>query len=618
MLRSIQWKLVILYLLVILAAMQLIGFYFIERVNEHFIKSFTDKVQGQVLVLADVLPNYLGDSSDKKDRPHDLNPLAESFANAAGAEINIIDANSVLIATSGNTAYLNKKSIQTQVTRSLFSGRSETTIKVDPKNGQHYLYLTIPVKDNNQILGVIYCVAPLSSVYQTIHDITVIFYTGTGIAVVLTAVLIIFLSRTITDPIVEITKKAGAMARGDFEQAVQVRSDDEIGQLGVMFNVLRQRLRTALAEYEQEKGKLEAVLQHMSDGVIAVGADDQILLANAAAAELLGVENIDDLLERPIESVIMLENEQPILSDEEAEWEEESGEASPPGKKEGVSLHEGVHDFIVEGSNGRILGVYTSPFLDPREEERGVVLVLRDITDEEREEQARRDFVANVSHEIRTPLTTVKSYIEALEDGAIESPQHAKRFLSVIHHETDRMVRLVSDLLQLSRLESGRDPWHIRTHNLRELVQNACFRFTMQLQRREVALSFEVPQGLAVEVDADKLDQVFDNLISNAIKYTADGGRIRVAAHRPSGKFVLVQIIDTGYGIPKTDLPQIFDRFYRVDKARSRQMGGTGLGLSIAKQIIEKHGGQIRIDSEEGQGTVVSFTLPVATGGADR
>lgn len=615
MLRSIQWKLVLLYLLVILAAMQLIGFYFIERVNEHFIKSFTDKVQGQVLVLADVLPRYLDEETgDKKERPTDLNPLAESFANAAGAEINIIDRNSVLIATSGNSAYLNKKSIQSQVTRALISGRSETTIKVDPNNGQHYLYLTIPVKDNNQTLGVVYCVAPLSSVYQTIHDITVIFYTGTGIAVLLTAVLIVFLSRTITDPIVEITKKAGAMARGDFEQEVSVRSDDEIGQLGEMFNTLRQRLRVALAEYEQEKGKLEAVLQHMSDGVIAIGANNQILLANAAAAKLLGVGQAEELLDRPIESVIVLEQD----NGGEEDWDDQPASTQTPAKKEPLSLQTGVHEFTLEGSNGRILSVYTSPYSDPREEERGAVLVLRDVTDEEREEQARRDFVANVSHEIRTPLTTVKSYIEALEDGAIESPQHAKRFLSVIHTETDRMVRLVSDLLQLSRLESGRDPWHIKTHNLRDLVQNACFRFTMQLQRRAVSLSFDVPQGLAVEVDADKLDQVFDNLISNAIKYTPDGGRIRVSAHRPSGKFVLVQIIDTGYGIPKHDLPQIFDRFYRVDKARSRAMGGTGLGLSIAQQIIEKHGGQIRIDSEEGQGTVVSFTVPVAKGGADR
>ncbi|PWK16534.1 ATP-binding protein [Tumebacillus permanentifrigoris] len=589
--RSIQWKLVLMYLLVILVAIQVIGFYFIQRVNEHFLNSFQEKVSGQALVLTDVLPRYLSDNGGQHDSTLDLDYLADSFANVAGAEINVINSNSILLATSGNKSFIGQKSLQTEVTRALLGTRVET-IKVDPKNGQRYLYLSLPVKKGKQTLGVVYCIAPLSSVYQTIRDITVIFYTGTGIAVLLTAFLIILLSRTITHPIVEITKKAGAMARGDFEQEVSIRSDDEIGQLGEMFNTLSRRLREALKENAQEKDKLEAILEHMSDGVVAIGADYRILLANAAAAKLLGADEPDQLLNMSMNSVI-------VLQDDETD---------------SANLMSGEHEFTLGGTSGRILHAYTAPFRGAGEE-RGAVIVLRDVTEQEREDRARRDFVANVSHEIRTPLTTIKSYIEALEDGAIESPNHARKFLSVIHTETDRMVRMVSDLLQLSRLDSGRESWKFTQHNLRELVQNACFRFAMQLQRREVSLAFEVPTTLTVNVDADKLDQVFDNLISNAIKYTQDGGRIRVIAYRPSGKFILVQVVDTGMGIPKEDLPQIFNRFYRVDKARSRVMGGTGLGLSIARQIVEAHGGQIQIDSEEGQGTAVSFTLPVATGG---
>ncbi|MCX7571822.1 ATP-binding protein [Tumebacillus sp. DT12] len=592
MLKSIQWKLVMLYLLVILVAMQVIGFYFIQKVNAHFLNSFQEKITGQVQVLTDVLPPYLAQTGEKKDQQGDLTYLAESFANVAGAEINIVNANSVLVATSGNMAFLHQKSVQSEVTRALL-GATVETIKEDPKSGQRYLYLALPVKQGNQTLGVVYCSATLSSVYQTIRDITVIFYTGTALALLLTAVLIIFLSRTITNPIVEITKKAAAMARGDFDQEVEVRGDDEIGQLAVMFNTLRHRLRHALTENEQEKEKIEAILQTMSDGVIAVDAAHRILLVNPAAAKLLGTDETEGLLDRPIETMMILQDDD-----------------------ESLSLVASTHEFTLESSSGRILHAYSTPFRGDTEEERGAVIVLRDITDQEREDRARRDFVANVSHEIRTPLTTVKSYIEALEDGAIESPDHAKRFLSVISGETDRMVRLVTDLLQLSRLDAQRESWAIAPHSLRDLVQKASFRFTMQLQRQKVALSFEVPNNLVVNVDPDKLDQVFDNLISNAIKYTPEDGRISITAARVSGKHVLVQITDTGVGIPKSDLPQIFDRFYRVDKARSRQAGGTGLGLSIARGIIEKHGGQIRIDSEEGQGTAVSFTLPVATGGA--
>ncbi|MFD2170568.1 ATP-binding protein [Tumebacillus lipolyticus] len=592
MLKSIQWKLVLMYLLVILVAMQVIGFYFIQRVNTHFINSFQEKVSGQLLVLADVLPAYLSENEQKKNLQNDIGFLADSFANAAGAEINIINNQQILIATSGNKNYLEQKSLRPEVTRALLGNEAET-IKVDPTDGQRYLYISIPVKVGTQVLGAVYCVASLSSVYQTIHDITVIFYTGTVIAVLLTAGLIILLSRTITNPIVEITKKAGAMARGDFDQAVTVRSDDEIGQLAEMFNTLRVRLREAQTENKQEQDKLEAILQHMSDGVVAIDREGTIILANPAGAKMLSGESVEELLQRPLDSAINFGEE---------------------GNTD--LLLTTVSEFTLEGPSGRIVQAYSVPFRGQSSEERGAVVVLRDVTEEENEDRARRDFVANVSHEIRTPLTTIKSYIEALEDGAIESPDHAKRFLSVIHGETERMTRMVSDLLQLSRLDSNREQLRIGPHVLRELVQNACYRFSMHLQGQDVSLSFEVPANLIVSVDADKLDQVFDNLISNAIKYTPDGGRVRVRAHRPSGKYVLVQVIDTGMGIPKQELPLIFDRFYRVDKARSRAMGGTGLGLSIAKQIIELHGGQIQIDSEEGQGTTVSFTLPVATGGA--
>lgn len=590
MLKSIQWKLVLMYLLVILVAIQVIGFYFIQRVNEHFLTSFQEKVSAQVLVLSDVLPRYLSAETGDK-RSDDIDYLADSFANVAGAEINIINSNSVLIATSGSKTYILQKSLQPEVTRALLGTRAET-IKVDPKNGQRFLYLSVPVKKDTQVLGVVYCIAPLASVYQTIHDITVIFYTGTGIAVLLTALLIILLSRTITNPIVEITKRAGAMARGDFSQDVTVRGDDEIGQLAEMFNTLRHRLSEALGENEREKDKLQAILQHMSDGVLAVGPHGRIVLANAAAAHLLGAR-ADDLVDRAVEELFILQE---------------------GADTDTMTLLASEHEFTLKDESGRILSAYTSPFRGENVQQKGAVVILRDITDQEREDQARRDFVANVSHEVRTPLTTIKSYIEALEDGAIESPDHAKRFLSVIHSETDRMVRMVSDLLQLSRLDSGGPGLNMAAHNLRELVQSVCFRFTMQLRSRNISLAFEVPSNLAVHVDADKFYQVLDNLISNGIKYTPDGGRIRVTAYRPNGKHVVVQVADTGIGIPKSDLPRIFTRFYRVDKARSRAMGGTGLGLSIAKQIVELHGGQIQIESEEGQGTVVSFTLPVATG----
>ncbi|GIM45852.1 PAS domain-containing sensor histidine kinase [Collibacillus ludicampi] len=581
MFRSIRWKLVMIYLLLILFAMQLIGVYFIRSLNMYFLGNFSKTINSQAGLLAELVPHYLEkEVTDEADG--DLENLARSFAELTGADIYILNKNGIIVATSEDRSYVGQKRVRTEVTWAL-SGTKEEVIRVDEKTGMRYTFLAVPVRDAGQVIGAVYLVAPMKTIYQTMSEINWIFYTGILIALVLTAILGIMLARTITHPIMEITKKAKAMAKGDFGQEVAVKGDDEIGELGLTFNYLTHRLRDALAENEQEKDKMEAILAHMSDGVIAVSAQGLILLANPVAQELLMVEE-KDLINHPLHEVLEVD-----------EWE------GPEMK--------------FRGPDGRILYAYASTLKGAEGEKPGQVIVLRDITEEEKEEKARRDFVANVSHEIRTPLTTLKSYIEALEDGAMYDPQLSAHFLRVIHNETDRMVRLVNDLLQLSRFDSGTEGWNFSPQSLAGLLDRAVERFSVQCRNQGIGMFVEVePRLPQVVVDRDKLDQVLDNLISNALKYTPEKGMIRLAASR-DGDMVVVKVIDTGIGIPKKDLPRIFERFYRVDKARSRKLGGTGLGLSIAQQIIEKHGGKIQIESELGRGTTVLFTLPVAKEG---
>jgi two-component system sensor histidine kinase VicK len=249
----------------------------------------------------------------------------------------------------------------------------------------------------------------------------------------------------------------------------------------------------------------------------------------------------------------------------------------------------------------------------------GTIAVLQDVTEQEKLEISRREFVANVSHELRTPLTTIKSYLEALDDGAMEDPQLAGRFIGVTRNETERMIRLVNDLLHLSRLDSRQAVLVKERVNVTDLLENVSDRFSFQLlQRRihiELTVGIDVPD---IHVDRDQMDQVLDNLVSNAVKYTPEGGKIRIGARVLPNKQLEVSIRDNGIGIPKKDLTRIFERFYRVDKARSRNMGGTGLGLSIAREIIRAHGGTIRLDSEFNEGTTVTFTLPTKpTGGSE-
>lgn len=588
MFRSIRGKLVLIYLLLILFAMQLIGVYFIQSVNTYFLGNFSTTFNTQARFLSTQLERYM-DKEITPDAIKDIDNLVTSFASEA--EIYVLNKSGVIISTSASHSYVGQKRLRTEVTRALL-GTKDEVIREDPQTAQRYTFLAIPVKNGSEVVGAVYMVAPMAKIYKTIKEINMLFYTGLVIALALTAVLGVALAQTITRPIVEITKKAKEMAGGDFNQVVQVRSSDEIGQLGEAFNYLVQRLRAALSENEQERQKLEAILSHMSDGVIAADAKQRILLMNPAAKALLDYEQ--DPIGQPVNQLLSLGDE---------------GDAAS-------NLMAGDEIFF-KGPKGRTLLAYASSIVsEGYEHSNGLVIVLRDITEEERAEQARRDFVANVSHEVRTPLTTIKSYLEALQDGAVEDKTLRTRFLQVIQNETERMVRLVTDLLQLSKLDERKEPWKFTDSSLIPILDEVLDRFAFQCKEQQVSMYVDVPESLPkVYVDQDKLDQVLDNLISNALKHTPGKGSIRLAA-AVKGEFVEVRVADSGSGIPPKDLPRIFERFYRIDKARSRKLGGTGLGLSIAKQIIENHGGIIQVESELERGTTVRFTLPIAREGA--
>lgn len=241
----------------------------------------------------------------------------------------------------------------------------------------------------------------------------------------------------------------------------------------------------------------------------------------------------------------------------------------------------------------------------------GTIAVLQDVTEQEKLEASRREFVANVSHELRTPLTTIKSYTEALDDGALDDPPLASRFVGVIQNETYRMIRLVTDLLHLSRLDSKEALMRKQPTDVLEMLEDVADRFSFQMQQKDIGSEVKVGAGLPKALcDRDQIDQVLDNLVSNALKYTQPGGSITMGAVQAPGGMLAIAVQDTGIGIPKKDLDRIFERFYRVDKARSRSMGDAGLGLSIAREIVMAHGGTISIQSELGQGTKVTFTLP--------
>ena len=404
---------------------------------------------------------------------------------------------------------------------------------------------------------------------------------------IISVLLSFLLSKTLTTPIERLTEGAERVADGDFSHKIEVASRDEIGVLTGTFNDMAQQLKRTLEEVENERTKLGTLFLHMTDGVVAFSRDGTVIQSNPAAERMLGRaipigggESYDTLFSdvAPLQGVLAVE--QPGYLDGEREVD------------------------------GRSLELLLTPF--DQERLGGVLVVIHDVTEQRKTEEMRREFVANVSHELRTPLTNIRSYAETLADNAGDiPPETEKNFLGVILNESDRMTHIVQDLLTLSRFDSGRSELNLAPFDFGEAVRDVYQANRLEAQRHGHTMELELPEGLPEIVgDRERILQVMMNVVSNSIKYTPDGGRIRLSAG-VQGKRVWMEVTDNGIGIPKEDRGRIFERFYRVDKARSRESGGTGLGLSIAKEIIDRHQGTIELVDRPGPGLTVRITLLV-------
>ncbi|MCA0756335.1 cell wall metabolism sensor histidine kinase WalK [Paenibacillus sp. N4] len=599
--RTIQVKLVIIYLLLILVAMQLIGVYFISTVKNSLIDSFTVNLKGQADLLSQmaaqslIKPDQEGDPAESTTE--DLSLVVRNLFSISGAEVQVLDSTGRVIATSlqGHQSYIgNKKNKSLAVSRALQNIPDNEEEIIDEDNVRKKV-IAQPVTDkSNKVIGAVYVVASMSELYNTVNRVNQIFFSGTLIALGLTGVLGILLAHTITSPIQGLTRQAEAVAEGKFDLQVPVLGEDEIGRLSMAFNDMTKRLKEALSVNEEENEKLASILSNMSDGVVAADENGKIIVWNRRALELLDVRTCEGC----------------ELS-ELFELSEQQLEELRKGRGQTLHIRRGEEEH---GDSGT--GYMRATFTPIHRRDKGItgtIAVLQDVTEQEKLEQSRRQFVANVSHELRTPLTTIKSYAEALDDGALEERDLSERFVGVIRNETERMIRLVTDLLHLSRLDSNQAPLRRRQTNVHEMLDEVADRFSFQLRQKSIKATVRVDRGLeSAWLDRDQIDQVLDNLFSNAIKYTLDGGTIELTAKKPvDSELMAISVKDTGIGIPKKDLNRIFDRFYRVDKARSRNMGGTGLGLSIAREIVKAHGGTISLSSELNEGTTVTFTLPL-------
>lgn len=593
--QSVQFKLVIMYLLLIIVAMQVIGAYFVRELEGQLEKNFQDSITNSITLLDyNAREEIIKNSDNSVKLQNDIRELLVDFSRASSnlIEVRIVDDKGKILGTSNlnNQGIVGQKSNDPLVKRTLSLGTtSEDKIYKDESNKNNRVWVNVSsIKNKGKVIGAIYLVADIESVYKQVDDITNIFITGTLIAMIITAVLGILLSRTITKPIVEMKRQAYAMARGNYSRKVKVYGVDEIGELADSFNTLTKRVQEAQAMTEGERRKLSSVLAYMTDGVIATDRRGKVILINTPAEKMLRVKH-ESANGRSIIDVLDIGD-----------------------------TYQFEDLMEVDGSLTMDRSTFDKPYVlranfsvIQRETgfNNGVIAVLHDITDQEKVDQERRDFVSNVSHELRTPLTSMHSYLEALSDGAWEDKEIAPRFLEVTQNETERMIRLVNDLLKLSRMDGGREQLEKSFVNFTDFFNHIIDRFEM-MKKETIMFKRHIPrEPVIIEIDEDKVMQVLDNIISNANKYSPDGGRISFYLKKFEDE-IEVSIADEGLGVPDEDLANVFDRFFRVDKARSREMGGTGLGLAIAREVIEAHGGRIWAERNKTKGTIIKFTLP--------
>lgn len=598
--QSIRFKIALVFALMLMLTLECVGAVFVRQLEQQNLNTFKQSIE---------LPSYVDNSlseqlarSDTHKANRQIRQILSEVNNNNISEIRVIDNKGVIRGTSNsdNRGVIGQKTTDQVIKATLLNNRSHSENVYDNGNHNRYYVNVIPLVDNsnNNVIGAVYLRASLESVYSNINSITLIYLSAALITIAIGLILAILISQEITRPIEEMRKQALRIARGDFSGQVRVMGNDELGQLAGAVNNLSVRVEEAQASTDSERRRLDSVLSHMSDGVLATDRRGNVTIVNNMALQLLGVDHEDDLIGKSIIDVLDIRHDytvrQLVNSDQ----------------------REMIIDMSNDGNN-LILNAYFSPIQRESGFVSGLVCVLHDVTSQQKEERERKQFVSNVSHELRTPLTSVHSYVEALSDGAWKDKEVAPKFLNVIQGETDRMIRMINDLLSLSRMDAGTTKLNLEYVNIKELLNYILNRFDMIIKNEEEDSSKKkykierhfTKKDLWVEIDTDKFTQVIDNIMNNAIKYSPDGGIITVRLLE-THNHVIMSISDQGLGIPRKDLGRIFDRFFRVDKARSRKQGGTGLGLAISKEVINMLGGQIWVDSVEGHGSTFYISLP--------
>ncbi len=585
MLKSLKMKFTVGFIALALLSMLVSGVYLIKVLDNYFIEN----LQAKLLVEAKLVREMVIDEFGSLNMVSDIEKITGDLANVTSTRVTVIDANGVVLGDSEQLPTLMENHLgRPEIHQAISEGvgiaeRESTTLNTQ------MMYLALPVEKDGEIKGFVRLALPMPEITTALSKLWSMLFIALLMATVIAGILGFKLSQRLTKPIQKMTAAAQNIAGGDFSLRTYTTSQDEIGKLGQALNQMAQQLKEMIDEVSTGKSKLETVLANMVSGVIFLREDGKIDLINPAALKILEIEpkNVNR------HQIEIINNYQLSTLIDTA-----------------LKTHKAAKDdLLILSPHEKNIEVNITPILGKGNTNIGAVMVLHDITDLRKLETMRRDFVANVSHELRTPVTSLKGYAETLLDGALDDPETAREFVRIILTESERLRMLVDDLLELSRIESGKDSVEWQKIDVSALLHSLEVKLRPQLEARQIQLTVVCPEKLPYAWgDYSMIEQVLTNLTDNAIKYSAIGEKVKIVASEKSDG-ILFEVIDSGPGIPEHDLPRVFERFYRVDKGRNRKQGGTGLGLAIVKHILETHGTRIQVESTLGRGSRFYFML---------
>ncbi len=580
--RSIYWKITIPFILLVLAGMGILGFYMVDSTRNTQIHHLETQLTNEARLVAEISLPAFADSGKQSE----LDSIAKTTGKEIQARITLIAKDGTVLGdTEQDPLTMENHATRPEVVAALSSGVGQST-RYSATLHENMMYVALPVMNQGQVLGIARVALPLTTVENWINSAVMTIVSAIAIVAILVILAAALIARMITRPMRQITKAAEGIAAGKLDQQIPVRTNDEIGRLGHAFNEMSLSLKTTMATIVDERGKLATVLTSLTDGVVMTDSEGRISLVNPAAERLFNFKE---------------------------------------AKVTGHPLIEAIHDYEIDdvvkkclktareqtaqldSVTGRFLRVIVVPITAGKSS--SALILFQDLTELRSLQTMRRELVGNISHELRTPIAGIKAMVETLKDSAINDKEATMDFLARIDNEVDRLTQMVSELTELSRIETGRAELRMAATDLNLLIEEVVAQMNPLAEKQQVTISTDLDKDIPmVGADKERIRQTIINLVHNAVKFNHPGGRVAVST-RADGESVTVNVSDTGIGISKEDLPYVFERFYKADKARTK--GGSGLGLAIAKHTIQAHGGNIWAQSEEGKGSTFSFSLPL-------